>query len=202
MYFCDCWLPWKFRLSCCCLDTDLHNRYVVSGSIPSKAPTSSHSEGWCLGEVYRKMDMLPRACTLDRCGRCWYVRRCFGWCCGGSRFWDSVSVVVLTEFLSRAQGVLCFVFPGQDLVGAAVRRFQGPASWVLSEEEICAVGEVLVYEGTWSAWHVAETGWRRIICWRNCVMRYAGSTGCLVGVSSLAGHPQGFSVHEFGYWRL
>jgi hypothetical protein len=34
------------------------------------------------------------------------------------------------------------------------------------------------------AWHVAGTSRRRVMCWRSSVMRYAGSTGCLVGVSS------------------
>jgi hypothetical protein len=45
------------------------------------------------------------------------------------------------------------------------------------------------------AWRVAGTGRRRVMCWRSCVMRYAGSTGCLAGGSS----SPGFSVHEFGY---
>jgi hypothetical protein len=54
---------------------------------------------------------------------------------------------------------------------------------------VCAVGEVLVYEGTWVG--VAGTGQRQVMCWRSCVMRYAGSTGCLAGVSSSPGIRRG-----------
>jgi hypothetical protein len=34
-------------------------------------------------------------------------------------------------------------------------------------------------------WRVAGTGLRRAMCWRSCVMRCAGSTGCAVAFSSL-----------------
>jgi hypothetical protein len=35
---CDCWLPWKFCLSGCCLDTDLCNRYLGSDLVTWEIP--------------------------------------------------------------------------------------------------------------------------------------------------------------------
>jgi hypothetical protein len=45
MYCCDYWLPWKFCLSGCCLDTNLRKRYlgsdlVTCGRFLWKVPTS------------------------------------------------------------------------------------------------------------------------------------------------------------------
>jgi hypothetical protein len=37
------------------------------------------------------------------------------------------------------------------------------------------------------AWRVAGTGLRRAMCWRSCVMRCAGSTGCAVCVRNSPG---------------
>jgi hypothetical protein len=37
------------------------------------------------------------------------------------------------------------------------------------------------------AWRVAETGRRRAMCWRNCVIRCAGSIGCVFCVRNSPG---------------
>jgi hypothetical protein len=36
-------------------------------------------------------------------------------------------------------------------------------------------------------WRVAGTGLKRAMCWRSCVIRYAVSTECAIGVSSSSG---------------
>jgi hypothetical protein len=88
MYCCDSWLPWKFCLSGCCLDTDLHNLYlgsdlIICGRFPWKAPTSTNRGDWCLGgEAYNKMDMAPKASSLGS----WYIWRRCCWSYGSSRF--------------------------------------------------------------------------------------------------------------------
>jgi hypothetical protein len=61
---------------------------------------------------------------------------------------------------------------------------------------VCAVGEVLVYEGTWfgvaRCWNRSEAGHVPAQLLDEVIWVY------LAGVSS-AGDPQRFSVHEFGY---
>jgi hypothetical protein len=48
--------------------------------------------------------------------------------------------------LSAHKGLLCFLFPREDLVWAAVRGLQSSACCVLSEKDMHAVMEVLVQE--------------------------------------------------------
>jgi hypothetical protein len=61
MHCCDSWLPWKFWISGCCLDTDLGKLWEA----PMEGSHITSRGDWCLGcEAYKKRRWRPEHVAL------------------------------------------------------------------------------------------------------------------------------------------